>query len=260
MCQTSVGGAAFIPVVLLGLLVLWRGAPLSLNVISAYFAGALGLFMVSLVDDFWSLTPRARFVVQFAAAGLFIITAALVQPWSNRQLVSIGFGVILIVGTVGLLNIYNFMDGIDGIAGLQAAVAGLAWWCFGTGLDATASAALGILIAAGAMGFLTLNWPPAKIFMGDAGSTVLGYSFAVLPLLVWVEKKPAVGFFALMAVGMLVVWPFLADGVFTIFRRLRKRENIFKAHRSHLYQRLVIAGRNNAKGTMQKGSNPNVCG
>ena len=93
------------------------------------------------------------------------------------------------------------------------------------------------------MGFLTLNWPPAKIFMGDAGSTVLGFSFAVLPLLVWVEKKPAVGLFALLSVALLVVWPFLADGTFTIFRRLRKRENIFKAHRSHLYQRLVIAGK-----------------
>ena len=150
---------------------------------------------------------------------------------------------ILVVGVVGLLNIYNFMDGIDGLAGVQGVVAGLAWWCFGRSLGATASAALGILIAAGASGFLTLNWPPAKIFMGDAGSTVLGFSFAVLPLLVWVEKKPAVGFFVLLSVAMLVVWPFLADGIFTIFRRLRKRENIFKAHRSHLYQRLVIAGK-----------------
>lgn len=79
--------------------------------------------------------------------------------------------------------------------------------------------------------------------MGDAGSTVLGFSLAVLPLLVWVEKKPAVGFFALLSVALLVVRPFLADGTFTIFRRLRKRENIFKAHRSHLYQRLVIAGK-----------------
>ena len=78
--------------------------------------------------------------------------------------------------------------------------------------------------------------------MGDAGSTVLGFSFAVLPLLVWVEARPPSGFFSLMVVGLLLVWPFWADGAFTILRRLRKRENIFKAHRSHLYQRLVIAG------------------
>ena len=150
---------------------------------------------------------------------------------------------ILVVGVVGLLNVYNFMDGIDGLAGLQAVVAGLAWWGCARYLGAPAAGSLGLLIAAGAMGFLTLNWPPAKIFMGDAGSTVLGFSFAVLPLLVWVEARPPSGFFSLLVVGLLLVWPFWADGAFTILRRLRKRENIFKAHRSHLYQRLVIAGK-----------------
>ena len=106
------GGAAFIPLILLGLLILWSNVPLPTSVKWSYVAGALCLFVVSLVDDFWSLSPGARFVVQFAAAGIFITMAAIAQPWSNHQGVSIGIGAILVVGTVGLLNIYNFMDGI----------------------------------------------------------------------------------------------------------------------------------------------------
>jgi hypothetical protein len=70
--------------------------------------------------------------------------------------------------------------------------------------------------------------------MGDVGSAFLGYSFAVLPLMFVVPVIPLIGF--------LLVWPFVFDTVFTIIRRWRKGENIFTAHRSHLYQRLVIAG------------------
>lgn len=236
------GGAAFVPVVLIGVSVLWWPSPLPWGVKLAYCGGALALFLVSLVDDFYSLSTSIRFVVQFAVAGAAVVAVLWAQPVFGPAMVEIALGAILVVGVVGLLNVYNFMDGIDGIAGVQGVVAGLAWWYFGRSLGATASAALGILIAAGAMGFLTLNWPPAKIFMGDAGSTVLGFTFAVLPLLVWVEARPPSRFFSLMVVGLLLVWPFWADGAFTILRRLRKRENILKAHRSHLYQRLVIAG------------------
>ncbi len=78
-----------------------------------------------------------------------------------------GLGVWL----VGTVNLYNFMDGIDGIAGLQAVVAGLAWAAWGHWLGAPFVSALGLLAAAAAVGFLSLNWPPARIFMGDAGAT-----------------------------------------------------------------------------------------
>jgi Fuc2NAc and GlcNAc transferase len=237
------GGAAFVPILLIGLVALWWAGSLPLAVKSAYLAGAMGLFAVSLVDDFFTLSTTYRFIVQFAAAVVVVAATLAAQPLGEGRMVEAFIASILVVGVVGLLNVYNFMDGIDGLAGVQAVVAGLAWWGCARYLGAPAAGSLGLVIAAGAMGFLTLNWPPAKIFMGDAGSTVLGFSFAVLPLLVWVEKKPDVGLFALLSVALLVVWPFLADGTFTIFRRLRKRENIFKAHRSHLYQRLVIAGK-----------------
>lgn len=150
-------------------------------------------------------------------------------------------GLLCALWIVALLNIYNFMDGIDGIAGIQAVAAGVTWSVLAMASGASQSALLGTAAAAGALGFLSLNWPPARIFMGDAGSTVLGYVFAVLPLLVILETNTDQPLRYLGA-GVLVVWPFIADGTFTILRRLRRGENILKAHRSHLYQRLVIAG------------------
>lgn len=161
---------------------------------------------------------------------------------------------LLTIWIVGALNIYNFMDGIDGIAGIQAVVAGVAWAIFGALLGAPYVAFVGAIVAAGALGFLTLNWPPAKIFMGDAGSTVLGYMFAVMPMLIVVEAKEAGGFDRALLAAALVLWPFLVDGTFTIFRRLRNRENILKAHRSHLYQRLVIAGKSHQQVTLVYGA------
>jgi len=91
--------------------------------------------------------------------------------------------------------------------------------------------------AAAAGGFLACNWQPAKIFMGDVGSAFCGFMLAVLPLAV-----PATAVPTAVAVAVAGLWPFIFDTGLTIIRRGLRRENIFQAHRSHLYQRLVIAG------------------
>lgn len=253
------GGAAFVPVVLVAVGVGWGGMGLPGVVSLSFFGGCAALFGVSLLDDFRSLPTTIRFSVQFAAAfgilgaiavcdsslpGLSVVSrpSSVVSLWPSALLVLCLSGLLASIWIVGLLNIYNFLDGIDGIAGLQAVIGGLAWWIIARELGAPAAAVLGSVLAAGALGFLTLNWPPAKIFMGDAGSTVIGFSFGFLPLLVWVEARGTADFGRFLVAAALVVWPFLADGTFTIFRRLKNRENIFQAHRSHLYQRLVIAG------------------
>ena len=133
---------------------------------------------------------------------------------------------------VSVLNIYNFLDGIDGFAGTQGLVAGLAM-VFLPGPEP--SRWLGAVIAAACAAFLHWNWHPARIFMGDVGSTMLGLLFASAPLAA--EKRGAAVFSM-----TLLLWFFLADGTFTILRRVRRGEKIWEAHRSHLYQRLVIAG------------------
>lgn len=243
------GGAAFVPVVCVGAAMLLPRESMPTAVLAAFGAGAALLYVVSLVDDIYSLSTTVRFVFQFGAAGLLLWAAAAEMPreagfWGGdlRGWAGIVVAAGLAVWIVGLINIYNFMDGIDGIAGLQAVVGGLAWAAVGYAQGLVVAPGIGCVVAAGAAGFLALNWPPAKIFMGDAGSTVLGFVFAGLPILAVVERGSGPAAPMWLATGVLVVWPFLADGTFTILRRLGRGENILTAHRSHLYQRLVIAG------------------
>jgi UDP-N-acetylmuramyl pentapeptide phosphotransferase/UDP-N-acetylglucosamine-1-phosphate transferase len=96
-------------------------------------------------------------------------------------------------------------------------------------------------MAASSLGFLIHNWPPARIFMGDVGSAFLGYTFAVLPLMLSYSEHNY-DWRAAPLLGALFIWPFVFDSVFTLICRLFKGENVFSAHGSHLYQRLFRAG------------------
>jgi UDP-N-acetylmuramyl pentapeptide phosphotransferase/UDP-N-acetylglucosamine-1-phosphate transferase len=138
---------------------------------------------------------------------------------------------------IGLTNAFNFMDGIDGIAGITAVAAAGAIAAAAAALGAGSVAVTAAALAGGSLGFLTSNWQPARIFMGDVGSAFCGFMLAVLPLTLPADCVPVV-----LPVAALAAWPFIFDASFTILRRLRRGENIFQAHRSHLYQRLVIAG------------------
>ncbi|MBL9188090.1 MAG: glycosyltransferase family 4 protein [Opitutaceae bacterium] len=255
------GGGAFMPVVLGAIALLAPRAAIPGGLFAVFLGGAALLFVVGLIDDVVSLSTGLRFAVHFAVAGAVLAMAAKFWPagadvaWWSAALRPPGWGFwALAIWIVGVLNLYNFMDGIDGLAGVQAVVAGAFWTAAGMALGAPWVAVVGAAIAAGSLGFLSLNWPPAKIFMGDAGSTVLGFCFAALPLLAVVEMRRAGQFELWLAAGALAVWPFLADGTFTILRRLRRGENILQAHRSHLYQRLVIAGVSHARVTIVYGA------
>jgi UDP-N-acetylmuramyl pentapeptide phosphotransferase/UDP-N-acetylglucosamine-1-phosphate transferase len=131
------------------------------------------------------------------------------------------------------------MDGIDGLAASQAIIAGVAFGVAGAIVGNQLVAAAGPLLAAASAGFLIQNVPPARLFMGDVGSTFLGFSFAGLTLLanlgVGGERLP-------LLFGVVVLAPFLFDGLATLARRTLHRERVFEAHRSHYYQRLTQAG------------------
>src|SRR5690606_1303492 len=126
----------------------------------------------------------------------------------------------------------------DGIATVQAIVAGAFWWLIGRNAGVAAVQWGGGLLALTCVGFLPFNWQPARIFLGDVGSATIGFVLALLPLVAanFGDMRWAA------PVGVLLVWPFLFDSWFTILRRMRRRENLLDAHRSHLYQRLIIAG------------------
>jgi len=236
------GGLAIVIVVLAGS---WLVLPFVHTEVApwqwlAYSAGALLIAGVSWLDDLRSLSTGVRFAVHFAGAVLAVLAFG---AWKEIVIPGIGNLILGWIGwpltllwIVGLTNAYNFMDGIDGIAGGQAVVAGLGWAIMGIIGGNPLLCILGILLAFSSLGFLGHNWPPAKIFMGDVGSAFLGYTFAVLPVIA-ARNDPR-----FVLIGLLLVWPFVFDTTFTFFRRLIKHENVFAAHRSHLYQRLVISG------------------
>lgn len=197
---------------------------------------------VGMVDDLRSLPWRTRMAVHLVAA------VGAVLLWGSLTDLAIGGAdrvvpapmalALMLVWTVGLLNAYNFMDGIDGIAGVQAMAAGATWAALAAlgGADGLAPAMASV--AGAAAGFLAWNWHPARIFMGDVGSTALGYTFAVLPAIGVARgtvDPPTAPWVALGA-----VFPFVYDAVSTFVRRAIRRENVFAAHRTHTYQLLAV--------------------
>jgi len=212
------------------------------SVDKATYAGiiaALFIAGVGWVDDRRSLSALARLGAHFIAAGVVVFSVGGVSQ------ISLGNTILMLglLGTQGALvwivwstNLFNFMDGSDGIAAQQAmfilSVMGI--MCIDADVSILGMLMLGAVAAL--LAFLRWNWAPAKIFMGDVGSGFLGFviaSFAVLT-----ENQGMMG----LAMGLLLNVLFVVDATCTLLRRIVTRENIFAAHRTHLYQRLLQAG------------------
>lgn len=195
--------------------------------------------LVSFVDDRRQIEPRYRFMAHFAAAVALLFAGISIDrnwlPGSGNLPFAVSMMATLLY-LVWMLELYNFMDGLDGFAGGMA-VAG-----FGTlailssigGADLVAG--LSFVVAAASSGFLVLNFPPAKIFMGDVGSATLGLLAATLS--VWGAQTGAFPFWA----AVLVFSPFIVDASVTLGRRAWRREKIWMPHKTHYYQRLVQLG------------------
>ena len=185
---------------------------------------ALPLALMGLVDDRFNLPVLVRLVVQVATAIVLLWLSMSGGFWSLPMLI---IPVVLLL-IVAVINFTNFMDGLDGL------VAG----CMAVALAAAAlqlAAPLPIWALVGSLlGFLIWNWSPAKVFMGDVGSTFLGAVFAglVLQSSSWSD-----------ALGLLLVaTPLLGDAFFCVLRRILAGQRVFRAHRLHLFQRLHQVG------------------
>lgn len=195
-------------------------------------AGAL-IAVIGFMDDHGHIAARWRLLGHF-------IAAAWMLGWLGGLPPLVLFGWTLDMGWLGgllaalylvwLLNLYNFMDGIDGIASVEAITAclGAAWLYWLGGLGGTA--VLPLLLAAAVAGFLYWNFPPAKIFMGDAGSGFIGIVLGGLSLqAAWVS--PPMFWCWLILLGVFIV-----DATYTLVRRLLRGDKVYEAHRSHAYQ------------------------
>jgi len=215
--------------------------PESIRPVGGVLVPALVIAAVSWLDDVSSLPNRIRFAVHLGCAIAAVAVLGPVQRVDLGSFGTLGFGAaawpLTLLWIVGLTNAFNFMDGIDGIAGITAALSAAALAAAAAAFQSPAVGGVAAACALASCGFLTCNWQPARIFMGDVGSAFCGFVLAVLPLAFPASAVPTA-----VAVAAAALWPFILDTAFTIVRRLRRRENIFQAHRSHLYQRLVIAG------------------
>ncbi|MDE2091047.1 MAG: glycosyltransferase family 4 protein [Gammaproteobacteria bacterium] len=196
--------------------------------------------IVSFLDDVYKLAPLFRLSVQVLAAATAIsagIRVSLIHlPGTGYPLPYIFTLVFSLLFMIWLTNLYNFMDGMDGFAGGMAVVGFSVLGCLGLRADAIGYAAICFSIAAASAGFLVFNFPPARIFMGDVGSSTLGYLVGVLGI--WADGENIAPLWA----TVLIFSPFIVDATVTLMRRLLAGEKVWQAHRSHYYQRLVQAG------------------
>lgn len=216
-----VGGLVLVAVALVAWLALAPGLyPLAL------IAGGLSLF--SFFDDLKGLRVTVRLVAHLAAA---IVACRYLLPDSAWWQVA-GLAMAL----AWLTNLYNFMDGADGLAGGMTVTGFGAYAAAGYLEGANMLATPSLMVAVAAAGFLGVNFPPARVFLGDSGSVPLGFLAGALGLAgvgmgVWPAWFP-----------ILVFSPFIVDASVTLVRRLLRGDIVWQAHREHAYQRLVRAG------------------
>ncbi|MBH3415881.1 glycosyltransferase family 4 protein [Pseudomonas putida] len=227
------GGLSFVITFLVALSVLGGWGYVTPSVlVSLLGAGglvALGGFM----DDHGHIAARWRLLGHFIAAGWGLFWIGGLPPITIFGVPLSAAWLSIIIGLlylVWLLNLYNFMDGIDGIASIEAICVclggSLLYWLTGHAQEAV----LPMLLAATVAGFLVWNFPPARIFMGDAGSGFLGIVLGLLALMAgWINPLLFWGWLILLGV-------FVVDATFTLARRLLRGDKVYQAHRSHAYQ------------------------
>ena len=211
---------------------------LSVFIISAIVTGISKAFWIPIsalaILAFWGdrveLSPKLRLFCQLFLAMVLIVWMV---PYSSDDrswyLLWMIFGTVYIVGTA---NFYNFMDGINGIAGITGVTGFSLLAAYLSSYDEQAPRTIAICISLGCLGFLPLNIPKAKIFMGDIGSILLGSVFASLTLLF---SKALLDFLCMSS----FLFPIYADELITMFIRLKDGENLTHPHRRHIYQLLA---------------------
>lgn len=229
------GGLAIVSGVVAGALI-WGPAGMLADPMT--IAGGLSLVLISAWDDRGHVSPMLRLAVQIGAVAPLLVAhyGSVLYVLPGTALVFAG-PVLLFVAVwsmVWLINLYNFMDGLDGFAGGMAVVGFSALAIIGW--DIPGFGATGTLIAVSAAVFLVFNFPPAKVFLGDAGSASLGWAVAAMGI--WGAAAGAVPIWA----SILVFSPFIMDASVTLARRMLHGCRPWQAHRDHLYQRLVRSG------------------
>lgn len=223
------GGLAIVITWYLGITYLFINQQIEASFFYAFLSG-LFLVIISLIDDIFNLKPVTRIIFQTISAasalyflgGLHKIDFGIYQLNSSLLLTLPAF-----VGIIWLINLFNFIDGIDGYAASETIFIFASVFVFFQSVFA-------LVLVVACLGFLLWNWQKAKIFMGDVGSTLLGFNVGVVA--VYFQNTDKASIIILLILSSL----FWFDATLTLFRRWRNKEKLSQAHRKHAYQRIVI--------------------
>jgi UDP-GlcNAc:undecaprenyl-phosphate GlcNAc-1-phosphate transferase len=220
----------------------WSGA--------GVLAAALLVAAVGLIDDLRGLDARLKLLAQIAGSAIVIASGVVMNDLRLPLVGTLPLGPLAVPVTIvwitGIINFYNFIDGIDGLAAGVGMIAAAFLVALAHLAGDPTPAVVYAALAGALFGFLRWNFPPAKIFMGDCGSTFVGFTFAVMAIAG--AKGGAAGGAAGAAAGvpavatLLLLGGVLGDAALTLLRRMIRREGIFSAHRTHYYQRLTSLG------------------
>jgi UDP-N-acetylmuramyl pentapeptide phosphotransferase/UDP-N-acetylglucosamine-1-phosphate transferase len=217
--------------------------------------GMCVLAVLGYLDDRRDLNPFLKLFIQVAVAAQALYLSGLRLgefglPWGSGWDLGPWGWLASGLWLVGFTNIYNFMDGINGLAFTQLIFGGATFCLLGVSTADYELAISGALAAGSAVGILKYNFPKANVFMGDVGSLPLGFLLALMGLRsAFGPKSEGISFL----IPVLILWPFLYDGSFTLINRLVHGRNPVRPHRSHLYQRLVVLGLSHQDITLRYG-------
>lgn len=232
------GVAIFVALsVVVGLWGFGVGLPASL---CCFGAGAGLVAALSFLDDQKGLPVSVRLPGHLVAAALLVAGDLLLTGFSLPGMAwhwPEWLGILLsLLFLVWMINLYNFMDGMDGFAAGMAVIGFGTFALLGYLASNPVFLTLNLMVVSAAAGFLWFNFPPARIFMGDTGSSLLGLLAGGLSI--WGVREGVFPFW----VALLVFSPFIVDATVTLLRRLGRGERVWQAHKSHYYQRLVQSG------------------
>ncbi|NLK38217.1 MAG: undecaprenyl/decaprenyl-phosphate alpha-N-acetylglucosaminyl 1-phosphate transferase, partial [Epulopiscium sp.] len=235
------GGIAIVLGFMVTVLVLYRfEAAMDVKQFSGFIVGASIIVILGVMDDIKNLSAKLKFSVQIVAALIVIFSGTRIDVvlWPVTAYLQVFSIPITLIWIVGVTNAVNLIDGLDGLAAGVSSIAALCLMvlCFITG---TSTAVMLTAALAGAcMGFLPRNFNPAEIFMGDSGSTFLGFVLGVSSIL-GVFKGYAI---LALVVSMLCLGLPVFDTIFAMLRRIAKNKPIMEADRGHLHHRLIDRG------------------
>ena len=236
------GGVAMVISFYIGLLFLYLIGRVDNELFFALLPGIV-LTVMGLMDDLKDLKPIVRFSGQFLCSGVTLYLLGGFDGLFGINMLWI-WSFIALFGIVWFINLFNFMDGSDGYASMEAITIAMVLWYF-TRMN------LLLLLTFSICGFLYWNWPKAKIFMGDSGSTTLGFILVVFGI--YFQNKDTLS----ISIWILITALFWFDATITLIHRILKGERISKAHKNHMYQRAIQSGFSHLK-TMLLGFGINI--